>query len=93
VCCPTSSPRRPSFMQVSRVVPEIASRAHLENMLPVIEQALSRRGEAVRHRRIAVAHRRIDGSLLIGVTAAKTLAWALDSRWSASITFRRICTA
>jgi len=62
------------------VVPEIASRAHLENMLPVIEQALSAAGVKLSDiDAIAVAHRPgLIGSLLIGVTAAKTLAWALD---------------
>ncbi|MBC7784546.1 MAG: tRNA (adenosine(37)-N6)-threonylcarbamoyltransferase complex transferase subunit TsaD [Burkholderiales bacterium] len=62
------------------VVPEIASRAHIENIVPVIHQALD---EA--HCRladigaIAVAQRPgLIGSLLIGVTAAKTLAWSLE---------------
>ncbi|MGN6726050.1 MAG: tRNA (adenosine(37)-N6)-threonylcarbamoyltransferase complex transferase subunit TsaD [Tepidisphaeraceae bacterium] len=61
------------------VVPEIASRAHIENILPVIEQALADAGcdwSAVDA--IAVSQRPgLIGSLLIGVTAAKTLAWAL----------------
>jgi N6-L-threonylcarbamoyladenine synthase len=94
------------------VVPEIASRAHIESILPVLRDALSvpplpsgeggegkleesRSPEALtptlsRRERgqlgaafdnvdaIAVAHRPgLIGSLLIGVTAAKTLAWAL----------------
>src|SRR4051812_40586697 len=92
------------------VVPEIASRAHIENILPVLKDAVAvspspgipgeGRGEglprsssnnedplpnplpAYREREwnvdaIAVAHRPgLIGSLLIGVTAAKTLAWA-----------------
>ncbi len=60
------------------VVPEIASRAHLENLLPVLIEACGPTGlEAVDA--IAVAHRPgLIGSLLIGVTAAKTLAWALN---------------
>jgi N6-L-threonylcarbamoyladenine synthase len=60
------------------VVPEIASRAHLENICPVIEEA---RGDLAWDGidAIAVAHRPgLIGSLLIGVTAAKTLAWSLD---------------
>jgi N6-L-threonylcarbamoyladenine synthase len=62
------------------VVPEIASRAHIENIVPVIEQAMS---EASCSRdsidAIAVAHRPgLIGSLLIGVTSAKTLAWAWE---------------
>jgi N6-L-threonylcarbamoyladenine synthase len=55
------------------VVPEIASRAHIENILPVLQDA------SVAHDvdAVAVAHRPgLIGSLLIGVTAAKTLAWA-----------------
>ncbi len=57
------------------VVPEIASRAHIENILPVLKEA----GELSQVDAIAVAHRPgLIGSLLIGVTAAKTLAWSLD---------------
>jgi N6-L-threonylcarbamoyladenine synthase len=61
------------------VVPEIASRAHIENILPVLRESLDHAGcrfEDVDA--IAVAHRPgLIGSLLIGVTAAKTLAWSL----------------
>ncbi|MGB9625209.1 MAG: tRNA (adenosine(37)-N6)-threonylcarbamoyltransferase complex transferase subunit TsaD, partial [Phycisphaerae bacterium] len=60
------------------VVPEIASRAHIENLDGVIREAMERAG---------VSRAEIDaiavtctpglvGCLLIGVTAAKTLAWA-----------------
>ena len=62
------------------VVPEIASRAHIENILPVVREALeaSARGFADVDA-IAVAHRPgLIGSLLIGVTAAKSLAWSLE---------------
>lgn len=63
------------------VVPEIASRAHIENLLPVITEAMTSAGLAANDfsniDAIAVAHRPgLIGSLLIGVTAAKTLAWA-----------------
>jgi len=60
------------------VVPEIASRAHIENILPVVSQALEVAGTRLEEiDAIAVAHRPgLIGSLLIGVTAAKTLAWA-----------------
>ncbi len=60
------------------VVPEIASRAHLERMLPVIDEAL-RRAEVTLDdlNVIAVATQPgVVGSLLVGLTAAKTLAWA-----------------
>jgi N6-L-threonylcarbamoyladenine synthase len=61
------------------VVPEIASRAHIENILPVVTDALSVAGKTMSDLdAIAVAYRPgLIGSLLIGVTAAKTLAWAL----------------
>src|SRR5688500_3588114 len=60
------------------VVPEIASRAHIENILPVVREALGGAGvELGTIDAVAVAHRPgLIGSLLIGVTAAKTLAWA-----------------
>jgi N6-L-threonylcarbamoyladenine synthase len=61
------------------VVPEIASRAHIENILPVVREALDKAACGLTHLdAIAVAHRPgLIGSLLIGVTAAKTLAWSL----------------
>lgn len=87
------------------VVPEIASRAHIENILPVLGEAVRQNAEGGRQKdesggnadsrsadsafrlppspltpdAIAVAHRPgLVGSLLVGVTAAKTLAWALE---------------
>lgn len=62
------------------VVPEIASRAHLERILPVVEQALAEAGASLRDLdAIAVGHRPgLVGSLLVGTSAAKALAWALD---------------
>lgn len=61
------------------VVPEIASRAHIENILPVIHESLEQaRCNLSDLDAISVAHRPgLIGSLLIGVTAAKTLAWSL----------------
>ena len=60
------------------VVPEVAARAHLERILPVIDSALKQAG--VCHRQItavAVADRPgLAGSLLVGLVAAKTLAIA-----------------
>jgi len=60
------------------VVPEIAARAHLERILPVIETALRQAGIGVgRLRAIAVAtHPGLPGSLLVGLSAAKALALA-----------------
>src|SRR5262245_35020729 len=62
------------------VVPEIASRAHIENILPVVREALDVAAcDLAGIDAIAVAHRPgLIGSLLIGVTAAKSLAWALN---------------
>src|SRR3954469_405159 len=62
------------------VVPEIASRAHIENILPVVRESLHQAARGLADLdAIAVAHRPgLIGSLLIGVTAAKTLAWSLQ---------------
>ena len=62
------------------VVPEIASRAHIENILPVLRESLSAAAcDSADIDAIAVAHRPgLIGSLLIGVTAAKSLAWSLN---------------
>ena len=61
------------------VVPEIASRAHIENILPVIRESMQTANVSFDDiDAISVAHRPgLIGSLLIGVTAAKTLAWSL----------------
>ncbi|MFG0256348.1 MAG: tRNA (adenosine(37)-N6)-threonylcarbamoyltransferase complex transferase subunit TsaD [Phycisphaerales bacterium JB043] len=61
------------------VVPEIASRAHTERMIPVLEESLTRAGCAWSDiDAIAVANRPgLIGSLLVGVTSAKGLACAL----------------
>jgi N6-L-threonylcarbamoyladenine synthase len=63
------------------VVPEIASRAHVERILPVIHEALAQAGLALAEiDAVAVAHRPgLAGSLLVGLIAAKSLALALDA--------------
>lgn len=65
--------------QFAGVVPEIASRAHLERILPIIRAAMREAGAQARDLdAIAVGHRPgLIGSLLVGVSAAKTLAWSL----------------
>ncbi len=62
------------------VVPEIASRAHVERILPVIDEALRRAAVTLDDiGAIAVAtNPGLVGSLLVGLTAAKTLALVLD---------------
>jgi N6-L-threonylcarbamoyladenine synthase len=59
------------------VVPEIASRAHIEALVPVVAEALQEaRTPADALDAVAVVHRPgLIGSLLLGLTAAKTLAW------------------
>jgi len=61
------------------VVPELASRAHVECMIPVLTEALGAAGCSVAEvDAIAVVNTPgLIGSLLMGVTAAKTLAWVL----------------
>ncbi len=60
------------------VVPEIASRAHVENIYPVITEAMARAGMAGDDiDAIAVANQPgLTIALMVGVTAAKTLSFA-----------------
>src|SRR6516164_9205176 len=62
------------------VVPEIASRAHVRQILPVVDEALRRAGAGLADLgMIAVATRPgLVGALVVGLTAAKTLALALN---------------
>ena len=61
------------------VVPELASRAHAERILPVVRSAIAVAGVGLdRVDAVAVGHRPgLIGALLVGVAAAKALAWAL----------------
>jgi N6-L-threonylcarbamoyladenine synthase len=61
------------------VVPEIASRAHLRNLLPVVDEALSRAGLTLKEIGCVAVHNTpgLVGALLIGVTAAKMFALGL----------------
>ena len=61
------------------VVPEIAARAHLERILPVIEETRCRAGIRLTELdAVAVANTPgLAGSLLVGLVAAKTLAGTL----------------
>ena len=61
------------------VVPEVASRAHVERIIPVIDEALTRAGSS-RADLVAVAvavRPGLVGSLLVGLSAGKAIAAAL----------------
>ena len=62
------------------VVPEIASRAHVERIVPVIDEAVRQAGiELTDLDAVAVANTPgLAGSLLVGLAAAKALAVALE---------------
>jgi N6-L-threonylcarbamoyladenine synthase len=60
------------------VVPELASRAHQENLIPVVQEAISSAGIS-KDQLSAIAFTRgpgLMGSLLVGVSFAKALAYA-----------------
>ena len=62
------------------VVPELASRAHQQNIVPVVDQAIKRAGIA-KEQLSAVAFTRgpgLMGSLLVGVSFAKGFARSLN---------------
>ncbi|MBA4066801.1 MAG: tRNA (adenosine(37)-N6)-threonylcarbamoyltransferase complex transferase subunit TsaD [Isosphaera sp.] len=61
------------------VVPEIASRAHVRNLLPVVDEALNTAGITLRDIGCVAVHNTpgLVGALLIGVSAAKMLALGL----------------
>ena len=61
------------------VVPEIASRAHLRNLLPVVDEALARANVSLRDVGCVAVHNTpgLVGALLVGVSAAKALAFGL----------------
>lgn len=62
------------------VVPEVAARAHLKQLLPVVHEALTQAGVTLQQlNAIAVMNRPgLVGALLVGVSAAKALAWSLN---------------
>ena len=62
------------------VVPELASRDHVRKLLPLIREALAQAGLGVRDLG-AVAYTAgpgLVGALLVGASAGRALAWALD---------------
>lgn len=62
------------------LVPEVASRAHLEELIPTIKRACEEAGHRLRDvDAIAVTSGPgLAGALMVGVASAKALAWALD---------------
>ncbi len=59
------------------VVPELAARAHLANVVPVIEQALLEAGGLSTIDAVAVTRGPgLVGALLVGMSAGKAIAWA-----------------
>jgi N6-L-threonylcarbamoyladenine synthase len=60
------------------VVPEVASRRHLELVVPVVREALASAGRPLEDvERVAVTQGPgLVGALLVGVSAAKAIAWA-----------------
>ncbi len=62
------------------IVPEVAARAHLRWILPVLDEALADAGVTVADvDAVAVTHGPgLAGSLLVGINTAKTLAWVHD---------------
>ena len=60
------------------VVPEIASRKHIQNVIPVVHQALQQAGVRLEEvDAVAVTYGPgLVGALLVGVAAAKALAFA-----------------
>ncbi len=66
--------------QYGGVVPELASRAHMENIVPVVDEALKQAGVEM-NQLSAVAFTQapgLIGSLLVGVQFAKSISLALD---------------
>jgi N6-L-threonylcarbamoyladenine synthase len=72
--------QEPLHQRYGGVVPEIASRAHVERILPVIDEALKRAGLTIDQiDAVAVANTPgLAGSLLVGLSAAKALCLALE---------------
>jgi len=62
------------------VVPELASRAHQQNIVPVVDQAIKKAG-IIKDQLHAIAFTQgpgLMGSLLVGTSFAKSLAYGLD---------------
>jgi len=64
------------------VVPEIASRSHIEKMSPIVQQALDQANCSLNDIDVVAVTNRpgLPGSLLVGVCFAKGLAWAQQKK-------------
>jgi N6-L-threonylcarbamoyladenine synthase len=62
------------------VVPELACRAHVESIVPVVDRALSEAGVGLRDLDAVAATQGpgLVGALLVGLSFAKALAWSRD---------------
>src|SRR5271155_3733295 len=62
------------------VVPEVAARAHLQRLLPVVDEALGKAGVRLADIGCIAVHNTpgLVGALLVGVSCAKMLAVVLD---------------
>jgi len=80
ICSSIVATQIPFHEAYKGVVPEIASRKHTEWILPVVRSALHEAGETLQSiDGIAVTSRPgLMGSLLVGLTFAKSLAWACN---------------
>src|SRR5438034_11357235 len=62
------------------VVPEVAARAHLQRLLPVVDEALKTAGVSLKDIGCVAVHNTpgLVGALLVGVSAAKVFSVTLD---------------
>ena len=77
---PISLPAQDIHSRYGGVVPELASRAHLQNIFPVVDQALLKAGLTLSNVN-AIAFTQspgLIGSLLVGAQFAKSLAFSLN---------------
>ena len=78
ICSNVVSSQADLHARFGGVVPEIASRRHLELVMPVVREALAAAGANLGDvRQVAVTQGPgLIGALLVGLSAAKALAWA-----------------
>ena len=80
ILCNVISSQIPVHQKYGGVVPELASRQHVENVVPIIDQALHEAG--VKPQELAAVGVTygpgLVGALLVGVAAAKALAFAAE---------------